>query len=70
MFKLNQTVDHNVKFLEAFIDLKVEGWKSFEKALNAYTSGYYSNQLENMTVGVEQFANNLKKTMEGVKAYV
>lgn len=70
MFKLNQTVEHNIKFIEAFIDLKVQGWKAYEKAFNAYTGGYYSNQLENMTVGVEQTASVMKKIMEGAKAYV
>lgn len=70
MYKLNSVIDHNIKFFNSFVDLKVVGWKSYEKALNAYTHGFYSNQLENSTVAVEQFANNLKKTMEGVKAYV
>ncbi len=70
MYKLNTVIDHNIRFINAFIDLKVEGWKAYEKALNTYTHSFYSNQLENSTVAVEQFAKTLKKTMEGVKAYV
>ena len=69
-YKLNNVVDNNINFINAFIDLKVTGWKSYEKALNAYTNGFFSNQLENSTVIVEQTAKNMKKMMEGAKAYV
>lgn len=70
MFKLNNLVDSNIAFANSFVDLKVVGWKSYEKALNAYTYGYYSNQLAKATEGVEKLAETMKKTMERTKNYV
>jgi hypothetical protein len=70
MFKLNNLVDSNIAFASAFVDLKVVGWKSYEKALNAYTYSYYSNQLAKVTEGVEKLADTMKKTMERTKNYV
>jgi hypothetical protein len=70
MFKLNNIIDSNVAFVSAFVDLKVVGWKAYEKALNAYTYGYYSNQLTKATEGVEKLAETMKKTMERAKNYV
>ena len=70
MFKLNNIVDSNIAFVSSFVDLKVVGWKAYEKALNAYTYGFYSNQLAKSTEGVEKFAETMKKTMERTKNYV
>jgi hypothetical protein len=70
MFKLNNIVDSNIAFVNSFLDLKVVGWKAYEKALNVYTYGFYSNQLAKTTEGVEKFAETMKKTMERTKNYV
>jgi hypothetical protein len=70
MFKLNNIIDSNVAFVNSFVDLKVVGWKSYEKALNAYNFGYYSNQLTKEKEGVEKLADTMKKTMERTKNYV
>jgi hypothetical protein len=70
MFKLNDIVNSNIAFASSFVDLKVVGWKSYEKALNAYTHGFYSNQLAKATEGVEKLAETMKKTMERTKNYV
>jgi hypothetical protein len=70
MFKLNDIANSNIAFASSFVDLKVVGWKSYEKALNTYTYGFYSNQLTKATEGVEKLAETMKKTMERTKNYV
>lgn len=55
-----QLVSHNLKFYDAFIDLKVVGWKTYSKALNEYTFGFYKAQLEQSDELVDQLGENMK----------
>lgn len=64
VFNLNQLVEHNVKMMDAFIDLKNEGWKSYSKALNQYTFNFFSTQLKNMDESVETMASEMKGMMK------
>lgn len=70
MYTLKSIAKHNINFVDSFIDLKVVGWKSFEKALNAYTYGMFAEQLQKSTENVEKFAKMLKtaneKTLETI----
>lgn len=70
MYTIKSLVKHNINFVESFIDLKVEGWKSFEKAANAYTYSFYADQLTKSTNAVEKFAKFLKdanqKTLDSI----
>jgi hypothetical protein len=60
VYNFNQLVEHNVKMMDAFIDLKTEGWKSYSKALNQYTFNFFSTQLKNMDGSVENMASEMK----------
>ena len=64
VFNLNQLVDHNVKMVEAFIDLKTVGWKSYSQALNHYTFNFFSKQLQSMDESVEKMSVEMKGTMK------
>ena len=59
-FNYNQLVDHNKTFWESMIDLKVEGWKSYSKAVNAYTNSFYKTQLETVDTTVEKIGSVMK----------
>lgn len=60
ILNLDQLINHNKKMYDAFIDLKVVGWKSYSSALNDYTFGFYKKQLEVADENVVTFGNNLK----------
>jgi hypothetical protein len=60
-YTYDQLKDHNTSFYDAFVDLKVEGWKSYAKALNSYTLGFYKVQIEKSTEMVEKLGSNMKK---------
>jgi hypothetical protein len=60
VLNFNQLVEHNVKMMDAFIDLKTEGWKSYSKALNQYTFNFFGTQLKNMDDSVENMASEMK----------
>lgn len=60
IFNYNQFVQHNKKFYNDFIDLKVVGWKSYSKSLNTYTMNYFREQLETADSVVEQTAKIMK----------
>lgn len=60
VYNFNQLVEHNIKMMDAFIDLKTEGWKSYSKALNQYTFNFFSTQLKNMDESVENMASDMK----------
>ena len=60
VFNFNQLIDHNAKMHDAFVDLKVEGWKSYSKALNQYTFNFFAEQLKNMDASIETMANDMK----------
>jgi hypothetical protein len=61
VLNFNQLINHNLKMQDAFIDLKVEGWKSYSKALNQYTFNFFGDQLKNMDKSVETMANDIKE---------
>jgi len=54
-------IKHNKKFTDSFVDLKVVGWKTYSKALNDYTFGFYKEQLEQANKAVSDFGTQLKK---------
>ena len=60
VYNFNQLVEHNVKMYDAFIDLKNTGWKSYSKALNQYTFGFYAKQLKTIDESVEKMATSMK----------
>ena len=64
-FTYNQLKEHNARFINAFIDLKVTGWKSYADALNDYTSGYFKSQIEEMTSRVVSNGDNMKSFVKG-----
>lgn len=53
-------VKHNKAFYDAFIDLKVVGWKSYSKALNKYTFNFFKDQMETLDRTVMQIGNTMK----------
>jgi hypothetical protein len=59
-FNYNQLVDHNKTFWESMVDLKVEGWKSYSKAVNAYTNSFYKTQLDTVDTTVEKIGSAMK----------
>lgn len=61
VYNFNQLISHNIKMYDAFIDLKVEGWKSYSKALNQYTFNFFSDQLKNIDKSVETMASDTKE---------
>jgi hypothetical protein len=67
ILNLNQLIDHNVKMVDEFIDLKTVGWKSYSKALNQYTFGFYATQLKNMDESVENMAKEMKSVMRPMR---
>lgn len=60
VFNFNQLIEHNIKMHDAFVDLKLEGWKSYSKALNQYTFNFFADQLKNMDKSVETMSNDMK----------
>ena len=60
-----QFVDHNKNFYDAFVDLKVVGWNTYSKALNAYTMNFYKDQLATMDEAVEKTAMVMKGEFNG-----
>jgi hypothetical protein len=59
-YNLNQFVDHNKTFWDSMVDLKVQGWKAYTKATNAYTNNFFKSQLDNLDKNVDKFADVLK----------
>ena len=64
-YTFNQMKDQNAQFMNAFVDLKVVGWKSYADALNSYTNGFFKSQLDSMTSTVETTGDFMKKTIKG-----
>jgi hypothetical protein len=60
ILNLNQLINHNIKMHDAFIDLKVQGWKSYSKALNQYTFNFFTEQLKNVDQSVDNMGQELK----------
>lgn len=63
----DQLVTSNIKFYDSFIDLKVVGWKSYSKALNEYTQGFFNAQLKQSDKTVEQIADTMKSIFPTIK---
>ena len=55
-----QLIDHNKKFYDSFIDLKVVGWKTYSKSLNTYTMNFFAEQLQTADKTVEEVAKLMK----------
>jgi hypothetical protein len=69
IYNQEQLIKHNLKFYDAFIDLKVVGWKTYSKAMNDYTQGFYRTALEKSDESVEALGETMKSTfsvMRGV----
>lgn len=60
VLNFNQLLEHNLKMHDAFVDLKIAGWKSYSKALNQYTFNFFAEQLKNMDKSVENMAGEMK----------
>jgi len=58
--KQEQVLDHQKKFWESMVDLKVDGWKAFSDAFNSYTMGFYKKSLEQIDEQVEKLATTMK----------
>ena len=60
IFTYKQFMDHNKTFYEEMVDLKVTGWNTFSKAMNAYTFNFYKDQLKAMDEAVDKLASDMK----------
>ena len=60
IFTYKQLTDHNRTFFEEMGDLKVTGWNTFSKAMNAYTFNFYKDQLKAMDEAVDKLASDMK----------
>jgi len=60
-----QFVKHNKAFYDAFIDLKVVGWKSYSKSLNDYTFNFYKTQMKTLDESVEKLGDIMKGEFDG-----
>lgn len=70
MYTLKAVAQHNANFVDAFVDLKVEGWKTFETAFNAYTYSFYKDTLTKVTNLVEKSAESMKEINKKVVSHV
>jgi hypothetical protein len=61
MYTLKAMAQHNANFVDSFIDLKVQGWKTFETAFNVYTYSFYKDTMTKVTGLVEKSAENMKE---------
>lgn len=59
-WNLQNVIDHNKAFWNAMVDLKVQGWKAFSQASDAYTSKFFSKQFSEADSQVEKFGVMLK----------
>jgi hypothetical protein len=67
IYNYDQLISHNLKFYDTFIDLKVVGWKTYSKAMNEYTQGFYRAQLEQSDKLVETLGDNMKSIFSKAK---
>jgi len=65
-YNFDSAKTHNRVFFDAMVDLKVQGWKSFAEASNAYTYRFFSNQFDEMTKTVEKTGNDMKTFVKGI----
>ena len=61
-YNLSQMVEHNQKFLDSFVDLKVQGWKAYSKALDSYTNSFYTKEMKQLDQAVDTLADTMKKS--------
>lgn len=61
-----QFMDHNKTFFAELVDLKVTGWNTFSKAMNAYTFNFYKDELETMDDSVRKLGDNMKELTKNV----
>jgi hypothetical protein len=66
MFNIKTAIDSNVSFINAFVDLKVEGYKSFTKAYDAYTMAYFAPVTKKMQDGVIKLGDNMKSAFSKI----
>ena len=70
IYNYDQLVKHNLKFYDTFVDLKVTGWKTYSKAMNEYTQGFFKAQLEKSDEAVDSLGETMKSSfsvMRGVR---
>jgi hypothetical protein len=60
ILNLKQLMDHNKTFTDTFVDLKVTGWNTYSKAVNAYTFNFFKDQLAEMDQQVLKLAEQMK----------
>jgi hypothetical protein len=63
LFTQKQFLDHNQSFIDEMVNLKVTGWNTYSKALNAYTFNFYKDQLSAMDKQVQALGENMKEFM-------
>jgi hypothetical protein len=69
IYNQEQLIKHNIKFYDTFIDLKVVGWKTYSKAMNDYTFGFFKDSLDKSDESVEALGEKMKSnfsTMKGI----
>lgn len=67
IYNYDQLIKQNLKLYGAFIDLKVTGWKTYSKAVNEYTQGFFKAQLEKSDESVEKIGNDMKAVFSAMK---
>lgn len=60
-----QLVKHNRAFYNAFIDLKVVGWKSYSKSVNDYTFNFFKTQMTTLDSAVDKLGDIMKGEFDG-----
>ena len=60
----DQLVDRQKDFLKAFVDLKVEGYKSYTKALDTFTYSYFTTYTKQAEKFVMELGNNAKEAID------
>jgi hypothetical protein len=67
IYNQEQLIKHNLKLYDAFVDLKVVGWKTYSKAVNDHTFGFFRTSLEKADEQVETLGENIKSTFSAVR---
>ena len=60
ILKYEQLVEHNKAFSDAFVNLKVTGWKAYSTAFNNYTFKFFSTQMKTLDDSVEKLGKIMK----------
>lgn len=67
IYNYDQLIKHNLKFYDTFIDLKVTGWKTYSKAMNEYTQGFFKAQLEKSDEAVDSLGETMKSSFSAMR---